>query len=150
MLNRLLFLLGITLIGSQVVLHDFGDKKLYDFDFFYENPKNQWLDFSEDKKQESFDSFLRKELAYYDSQLLGLNYSPSFLMDLEERKKQLSVNFYYERFVALPLVEDFYYETTTNNLERDLFVHHILQRNLVNIKKNPKHGFLTFFFYLTR
>ena len=126
MLNSLLFLLGFTLIGSQVVLHDFGDKKLYDFDFFYENPKNQWLDFSKDKKQEAFDSFLRKELVYYDSQLLGLNYTPGFLMDLEERKKQLSVNFYYERFVALPLVEDFYFETTTKNLERDLFVHHLL------------------------
>ena len=44
----------------------------------------------------------------------------------KEREKQVLVNHYYEREVALPLVEPFYLENTSKNIERELLVYHVL------------------------
>ena len=104
----ILSLICFSFVFSQVVIHDFGDKKIYDFDFFYEQPKNQWLEMDSIKKQESFDAFMKKEFVLYESEALGLDVSPEVFIRLEERKNQLLINHYYEREVALPLVESFY------------------------------------------
>jgi len=115
-----------SLLFSQVVIHDFGNKKLFDYDFFYEYPKNQWIALDVEKRSAALDDFLRKEFALEHAIKLGLHFSPDVFSMLEERKKQLAVNHYYERFVALPLVEDFYLESVNKNLTKELFVHHVL------------------------
>ena len=101
MINSLIFIFVFSFLSAQVVIHDFGNKKIFDHDFFYEQPKNLWLDLSEEKKQQSLDAFIKKELVLYDADLLGLTFVPDVLFSLEERKKQLAVNFFYERFVVL-------------------------------------------------
>ena len=126
MYKKLFCFVFVSFAFSQVVLHDFGYKKLYDYDFFYENPKNQWVDLDSTKQKEAFESFIKKELVFHESKLLGINNSPDVFKKTQERKKQLLVNHYYEREVALPLVEPFYVENVSKNINRDLLVYHIL------------------------
>ena len=116
----------VSFLFSGVLIHDFGNKKLFDYDFFYEYPKNQWILLDETKKEGALDDFLRKEFTLQRAEELGLHFSPDVFSMLEERKKQLAVNHYYERFVALPLVENFYLESVKKNLTKELFVHHVL------------------------
>ena len=126
MYKKIFTLIFISLVSSQVVLHDFGYKKIYDYDFFYNNPKNQWLELDSIKQEEAFNSFIKKELVLHESFLLGLEHSPEVFKRLEERKNQLLVNHYYEREVALPLVEPFYLDVVSKNIKRELLVYHLL------------------------
>ena len=54
MYKKLFCFVFVSFAFSQAVLHDFGYKKLYDYDFFYENPKNQWVDLDSTKQKEAF------------------------------------------------------------------------------------------------
>ena len=124
--NSFVYLFFLSFLFSQVTIHSFENKKILDSDFFYEYPKNQWLELSVDQKLKALDDFLRKEFTLQRATELGLHFSPDVFSLLEERKKQLAVNHYYERFVALPLVNDSYLNSVKSGLKRELFVHHVL------------------------
>ena len=126
MYKKLICFILYSFVFSETVLHDFGYKKIFASDFFYETPKNQWIELDSLKQKEAFDSFIKKELVLHESFLLGLEHSPDVLKRLKEREKQVLVNHYYEREVALPLVEPFYLENTSKNIERELLVYHVL------------------------
>ena len=54
MLNRSFFIFLFCFCFPQKTIHDFGDKKIVDYDFYFENPKNSWDELSSDSKKKSF------------------------------------------------------------------------------------------------
>ena len=74
---------------SQKIIHDFGDKKIVDFDFYFETQKNSWDNLSDENKKKGFDGFLKKELVLYDFEKNGLDLKPSVFIKLKERDTEL-------------------------------------------------------------
>ena len=126
MLNRLFLCIFLSFCFCQKTIHDFGDKKIVDYDFYFENQKNSWDQLSLENKQKGFDSFLKKELVLYDFEKNKLDFAPSFFLKIKEREKQLAVNLYYELFVAGKNIDPHYLSLIKKNINKELFVHHVL------------------------
>jgi len=126
LLNKGFFIFLFCFCFSQKIIHDFGDKKLVDFDFYFENQKNSWDELSFDAKKKSFDGFLKKELALYFFEKKGLDLNPSVFIKLKEREKQLAVNLYYETFVVGEKINPSYLSLIKKNIHKELYVYHIL------------------------
>ena len=126
LLNRSFFVFLFCLCFPQKIIHDFGDKKIVDYDFYFENQKNSWDELSSDSKKKNFDGFLKKELVLYDFESLGLDLSPSVFLKLKEREKQLAVNLYYENVVVGKKIKPSYLSLVKKNINKELFVYHIL------------------------
>jgi len=126
LLNRSFFIFLFCFCFCQKTIHDFGDKKITSFDFYFENQKNSWDDLSFDSKKKGFDGFLKKELVLYDFERQGLDLSPAVFLKLKEREKQLLVNLYYEVFVAGKKIKPAYLSLIKENINRELYVYHIL------------------------
>ena len=62
MLNKAFFVFFFCFCFSQKTIHDFGDEKIVDFDFYFETQKNSWDNLSDENKKKGFDGFLKKEL----------------------------------------------------------------------------------------
>ena len=120
MLNRCFFVLLFCFSFSQKIIHDFGNKKIVDFDFYFENPKNSWDELSKENKEKNFNSFIKKELVLYDFERLGWDLSPSVFVKLKERKNQLAVNFYYEKEVVGSKINPKYLYSIKENIEREV------------------------------
>ena len=126
MLTRFFFIFFICFCFSQKPIHNFGDKKIFDYDFYFENPKNAWGDLSDENKKKGFDVFIKKELVLYDFEKKGLHLNPSVFLKLKERERQLAVNFYYEQFVAGGNTKPSYLSLVEKNIKKELFIYHLL------------------------
>ena len=126
------YLLGISFISllsfllpSAVVL-DLNGHKVYDYDFFAAVQKNSWDDFDQETKHRVFDDFIKNELVFCDALNLNVHFFPDVYIKLFDRRRQLLVNSYYERVVVRPFVNLNYLEETSKNIDRELFIHHLL------------------------
>ena len=54
MYKKLICFILYSFVFSETVLHDFGYKKIFASDFFYETPKNQWIELDSLNQKEGF------------------------------------------------------------------------------------------------
>ena len=120
------FCFFVCFIFSSEPILTFDGFVLHKHDFFQVFPKNEWDGLDSLKQKKYFDDFLKKELVYYDALKNNLFFFPDVFLKIDERKKQLLVNNYYEKVVVSPFVDPLYVEQTKKNIESEVFVYHVL------------------------
>ena len=121
------FFVFMSFMFSTSTIHVFGsDRQILTSDFFFSIQKHSWDSFDLKQKEKQFNSFLKNELFWYEASVLGLDLRPTSYLKLLERKKHLLVNSYYERVVALPLVDSLSLSFLNDNVGREVFTYHIL------------------------
>lgn len=126
MFNKLILFISFSFLFSQETLFSLGEKPVYSYNFFETVPFSEWSELDSSKQRIAKNSFLEKELIFYDSSLRGLNLFGENSIRIKERESQLLINFAYENFVAFPLIKEEYLNSAKNNLLKKHFTYHIL------------------------
>tara|TARA_Y100000588_G_C13720425_1_gene697002 strand:- start:111 stop:356 length:246 start_codon:yes stop_codon:yes gene_type:complete len=67
----LFFITSFALLSSPLMT--VGDYSVFDYDFYQQVPFSEWSLLDSTKKNSALDSFLEKEIVYYESLQLGLD-----------------------------------------------------------------------------
>lgn len=126
MLNKIFLMSVFSFLFSQELLFTLGGKNYYDYDFFSMVPYSEWSFLDSTKQRMAKNSFLEKELVFFESTLLGLSCHGKTHIALEERKKQLLINYAYESLVAIPLIKKGAFSAGKQNILKKHLVNHIL------------------------
>lgn len=126
MLNKKLLLLTLSFLFSQEPLFTLGKTALYSYNFFETIPFSEWSTLDSSKQRMAKNSFLEKEMVFYDSYLSGLGVHGKTFARLKQRESQLLINFAYEKLVAFPLIEPENFKEAKKNILDKHFTHHIL------------------------
>ena len=123
-LASLFFLVSFILSSSPLI--SVGDYRVFDYDFYQQVPFSEWAALDSTKKNRALDSFLEKEIVYYESLQLGLDKHAKTNMLLNDRYNQILVNEYYEKIVAAPLIDPEFIVKTKKHFTDKVFVYHLL------------------------
>ena len=106
MLNKTLLIFFFAGLFAGQSLFKLGNQAYFDFDFFDTVPYSEWALLDTTKKRLTKNSFLEKELVYFEATSLGHQHFGDNHIKLTERKNQLLINYSYERLVAYPLIKE--------------------------------------------
>jgi len=120
------FFLLFSFVFSDNVLLKIGNSLFYDYDFYQQVPMSEWASFDSTKKTRALNSFIEKELVFYESLKLGLDKHPKTNIKLNDRLNQLLVNEYYEKSVAAPLISKKFFSKINDFLLDKVYVYHLL------------------------
>ena len=95
-------------------------------DFYSKYSKSEWVKSSKKQKSRILNDYIKRESAALDALERGFLYDPLVSIELENRKKQLLVNFVYDFSVAFPLISKEVLDLSVINLKTDVFLRHIL------------------------
>ena len=126
MLNKTLLIFFFTGLFAGQSLFKLGNQAYFDFDFFDTVPYSEWALLDTTKKRLTKNSFLEKELVYFEATSLGHQHFGDNHIKLTERKNQLLINYSYERLVAYPLIKEKDLLWAEKNILKKYFTHHIL------------------------
>ena len=82
----------------------FENQTVFDVDFFSNVSYSDWMSFDKEKKISVFNDFLKRELAFYHAQKIGLANDPFIQKKINLRKNILLINNTYEHVIARPLI----------------------------------------------
>ena len=125
-MNRFFCFFIFCFLFSQDVLLNIDDEKILTSSFYLKNPRSSWVSFDSSQQAFALDSFVKKELIYYNALSTGLDKDPNVFIKLKKRKDQLLVNAFYEKSVASPFVDLDYINQTNRFLFDRVYVYHIL------------------------
>ena len=126
MFNKTLLLFCTAFLFAQQPLFTLGEQVYYDYNFYETIPYSEWTLLDTTKQRLTKNSFLEKELAYFEASLLGQNFFGDTFIRLKERKDQLLINYSYENLVAYPLIKEASLLLAEENILQRHFTHHIL------------------------
>lgn len=126
MINKTLTLFFFTLLFAQNPLFKLGKETLFSYNFFETIPYSEWSILDTTKQRMAKNSFLEKELVYFESNSLGQHLFGENYIKLKDREDQLLINFSYETLVAFPLIKKQDFVFAEQNILKKYFVHHIL------------------------
>ena len=106
MSNKILFFVFLSFIFSEKVLFQIKNTNIYDYDFFETIPFSEWVVLDSSKQRLSKNSFLERELVFFESLEKKINLHGEIYTKLKQRESQLLINFAYENFVAYPLIKE--------------------------------------------
>jgi len=126
MLNKILLIFFFVCLFAQQPLFKLGNNAYYNYNFFETVPYSEWTLLDTTKKRLTKNSFLEKELVYFESTSLGQQHFGENYIKLKERENQLLINYSYERLVAFPLIQEDVLVAAKKNILQKYFTHHIL------------------------
>ena len=126
MINFLFLFIFSLLLSSDPVLFNIGDHVVYSSDFYQEIPRNDWIALDSLKKSRAVDSFLERELSYYDALSSGLDVFPKIKAKLLARHNHLLINNTYEHLVAFPLIDSLSLSLTSKHIKEEVLAYHLL------------------------
>jgi len=119
-------LLFSLLFCNNTVLFNIGDHSVYSSDFYQEVPRSDWVELDSLKKTKAVNSFLERELSYYDALSYGLDVYPKIKSKLTARYNQLLINNTYEQLVAFPLIDSLSLSFTSKHIKEEVLAYHLL------------------------
>ena len=124
--NSLLFFLFVcfSFCGDWVV--GYKDAFYGKDDFYSFFPENEWKKLSFEKRKGVISGFIKRKACLYEAKALGLSYSVDLHKKLSNRFDRLLVNEYYMNSFLGELIPEKALRFCKKNLERDVFVSHIL------------------------
>ena len=120
-----LFLFSI-IFCSNSILFNVGEYSVLASDFYQEVPRNDWVELDSLKKTKAVNSFLERELSYYDALSYGLDDFPKIKSKLSIRYNQLLINNTYEQLVAFPLIDSLSLSLTSKHIKEEVLAYHLL------------------------
>ena len=104
----------------------FENQTIFDVDFFSNVSYSDWASFDKEKKLSVFNDFLKRELAFYHAQKIGLTNDPFIQKKINLRKNILLINNTYEHIIARPLISESTLLKNKKYLNKKVFVSHLL------------------------
>ena len=126
MFKLFIILFLFPLFGEDVVLFSLENYKVYSSDFYQQVPYNEWVELDSLKKEKAVDSFLERELSYYDALSFGVDVFPENNIKLLNRYNHLLVNNTYENLVAFPLIDSLSLSLSKKHLSEEVLAYHLL------------------------
>ena len=126
MLNKTFLFFCTAFLFGQQSLFTLGEQTYYNYNFYETVPYSEWSLLDTTKQRLTKNSFLEKELIYFESSLLGQNFFGETFIRLKEREDQLLINYSYENLVAYPLIKESSLLLAEKNILEKRFTHHIL------------------------
>ena len=99
----------------------YGEEVFYSF-----FPKNEWKNLSFEKRKGVISGFIKRQACLYEAEAVGLSLSVDLHKKLSNRFDRLLVNEYYMNSFLGGLIPETALSFCKKNLERDVFVSHIL------------------------
>tara|TARA_Y100001970_G_scaffold13675_1_gene15456 strand:+ start:151 stop:1524 length:1374 start_codon:yes stop_codon:yes gene_type:complete len=104
-------------------------------DFYRFFPKNDWLQVdNKEKKDKILTSFLKQNVAAYNAEVLGLNFSPEVAKKISARYNMLMVNEYYMRHFLGSVIPSSALFFCGQHLKNEVFVKHILLKHVEGLR----------------
>ena len=100
MFNKTFLIFFFAFLFSQQPLFRLGNQSFYDYSFFEMVPHSEWSLLDTTKQRLTKNSFLEKELVYFEANTLGHHFFGENYIKLQEREEQLLINYAYESLVA--------------------------------------------------
>ena len=124
--NSLLFFLFVcfSFCGDWVV--GYKDAFYGKDDFYSFFPENEWKKLSFEKRKGVISGFIKRKACLHEAKAIGLSYSVDLHKKLSNRFDRLLVNEYYMNSFLGELIPEKALRFCKKNLERDVFVSHIL------------------------
>ena len=94
--------------------------------FFSLVPKEEWLSFSNQQKDDLLKDYLYKKLVFLESSENGFGFDPYFSRKLQNRIDQFLINVAYDVYVAYPLVDSLSFKNSLIYMKKDVNVSHLL------------------------
>ena len=126
MFNKTFLIFFFAFLFSQQPLFRLGNQSFYDYSFFEMVPHSEWSLLDTTKQRLTKNSFLEKELVYFEANTLGHHFFGENYIKLQEREEQLLINYTYESLVAYPLIKNKNLLSAKKNILKKYFTHHIL------------------------
>ena len=122
-----LLLLFISLVFAEnSVFFSIEKHDVFIEDFFQNISYNEWEKLDSLKKERAINSFLEKELIYYDALSLGLDLFPKNKAKLQTRFNHLLINNTYETLVAFPLIDKKSFNLSRQHIKEEVSAYHLL------------------------
>ena len=126
MSNKILFFVFLSFVFSEKVLFQIKNTNIYYYDFFETIPFSEWVVLDSSKQRLSKNSFLERELVFFESLEKKINLHGEIYTKLKQRESQLLINFAYENFVAYPLIKETDLANAKKYIKDKRFVYHLL------------------------
>ena len=126
MFNKILLFTFCSFVFSEKVIFQIENTNIYDYDFYETVPFSEWVVLDSSKQRLSKNSFLEKELVFFESLEKKINLHGETYAKLKQRESQLLINFAYENFVAYPLIKESDLFDAKKHIEDRRFVYHLL------------------------
>tara|TARA_Y100000746_G_scaffold230053_1_gene240922 strand:+ start:2559 stop:4247 length:1689 start_codon:yes stop_codon:yes gene_type:complete len=109
-------------------------------DFYSKYSMSDWSLASNKQKKSILEDYIKRESAVQEALSLGFNLDPVVVDRFSDIEKQLLVNFYYDEFVARPLVSLENWALTFKHLKKNVETKHLLisHRESDLSQKNPR------------
>ena len=126
MFNKILLFAFCSFVFSEKVIFQIENTNIYDYDFYETVPFSEWVVLDSSKQRLSKNSFLEKELVFFESLKKKINIHGETYAKLKQRESQLLINFAYENFVAYPLIKESDLLDAKKHIKDRRFVYHLL------------------------
>tara|TARA_A100000164_G_scaffold47010_2_gene35645 strand:- start:11638 stop:13329 length:1692 start_codon:yes stop_codon:yes gene_type:complete len=126
MFNKILLFVFCSFIFSEKIIFQIKNTNIYDYDFYETVPYSEWVVLDTSKQRLSKNSFLEKELVFFESLEKKINLHGEIYTKLNQRESQLLINFAYENFVAYPLIKESDLVDAKQHIKDRRFVYHLL------------------------
>ena len=126
MFNKILLFTFCSFVFSEKVIFQIENTNIYDYDFYETVPFSEWVVLDSSKQRLSKNSFLEKELVFFESLEKKINIHGETYAKLKQRESQLLINFAYENFVAYPLIKESDLLDAKKHIKDRRFVYHLL------------------------
>jgi len=103
-----------------------NQKTWFNTDFYEDVFKEDWDALSKEKKEETVQDFIARELIIKKAEREGFHNSPKIKKDLLVRKKALLINNTYEHLIARPLILEEDFQTNMENLKYKAEIYHLV------------------------
>ncbi len=123
---KLLLLFFSFSFAENSILFSIEKQGVFSQDFFKTISYNEWEKLDSLKKDRAFNSFLEKELIYYDALSIGLDLFPKNKATLQTRFNHLLVNNTYEALVAFPLIDNEAFSLSKKHIKEEVSAYHLL------------------------
>ncbi len=122
-----LLLLFISFVFTEnSVFFSIEKHNVFTEDFFQTISYNEWEKLDSLKKERAINSFVEKELIYYDALSMGLDLFPKNNAKLQTRFNHLLINNTYEALVAFPLLNKESLDLSKKHIKEEVSAYHLL------------------------
>lgn len=129
------YLLFVVFIFSSQWVFEYKNTFFNEEDFYRYLPQKDWTEIVDSSQKEKvFNAFVQTSVAVYEAKALGLDLNPKVGDQLRERFDRLLVNEYYMGPFLLSVLPDGVLNFAKQNLNKDVFVRHLLIKEKPNKK----------------
>ena len=126
MFRLFIILLFSFLFSKEGVLFSLKNHDVFLSDFYQQVPYNDWVQLDSLQKESAVNSFLERELVYFDALSYGVDVFPDVRVKLQTRFNHLLVNNTYENLVAFPLIDSLSLFLSKKHIKEEVLAYHLL------------------------